>query len=121
MGPQGLNELAEASGVEKVILSAWSRPGVTALSNEKVYEYTKAFPNRFYGLGALDLKRPMKALAEVERCVKEYGFKGIRILPWIWEMPPTTNVFYPILAKCVELGIPFHTQVNGIDGLVQDW
>ncbi len=37
---------------------------------------------------------------------------GIRVLPWIWNLPPTTNVFYPVFAKCVELDIPFCTQVG---------
>ncbi len=33
-------------------------------------------------------------------------------MPWIWELPPTTNVFYPVFSKCVELDIPFCTQVG---------
>ena len=37
---------------------------------------------------------------------------GVRVLPWIWNLPPTTNLFYPIFAKCVELDIPFCTQVG---------
>lgn len=111
LGPSGLNDLAEASGVEKVLLSAWERPGMTALSNETIYSYTSAFPARFVGIGSVNIAHPMKAIKEVEKCVKEYGFKGIRVLPWLWDKPPTTNLFYPIFAKCAELGIPFCTQV----------
>ena len=43
----------------------------------------------------------------MRRCVRELGFKGIRVLPWLWELPPTHARFYPVYAECCELGVPF--------------
>jgi predicted TIM-barrel fold metal-dependent hydrolase len=34
------------------------------------------------------------------------------MLPWLWETPPTDRRFYPLYAECVELGVPFCTQVG---------
>ncbi len=60
----------------QVLLSAWFRPGAVPVSNEDVAEYTKAHPDRFVGVGSVDLYKPQEAVKEIERCVKEYGFKG---------------------------------------------
>jgi len=44
--------------------------------------------------------------------VKHLGFKAIRVLPWLWELPPTHARFYPVYAEYCELGVPFCTQVG---------
>jgi uncharacterized protein len=54
----------------------------------------------------------MDAVRELRRCVTELGFKGLRMLPWLWDAPPTDRRFYPLYAACVELGVPFCTQVG---------
>ena len=51
-------------------------------------------------------------MAEVRRCVEELGFKGIRVLLWFWELPPTDRLFYPVYTACCELGVPFCTQIG---------
>ena len=54
----------------------------------------------------------MEGVRELRRCVEELGFKGLRVIPWLWEAPPTDRRFYPLLAACVDLGVPFCTQVG---------
>ena len=54
----------------------------------------------------------MDAVRELRRCVGELGFKGLRVIPWLWEAPPTDRRYYPLYAACVELGVPFCTQVG---------
>ncbi|MCA9683612.1 MAG: amidohydrolase [Myxococcales bacterium] len=102
----------DAAGIERGLLSAWWGPSGPMLSNDEVAALTLAHPDRFAGLGAVDLRRPMAAVAEVRRCVQELGFVGIRILPWLWELPPDDRRFYPIYATCAELGVPVCTQVG---------
>ena len=95
------------------LLSAWSAPHQPPLiSNEEVAEWVNAHPTRFAGLAAVDLNRPMEGVRELRRCVTDLGFKGLRVLPWLWEAPPTDRRYYPLLAACVELGVPFFTQVG---------
>ena len=48
----------------------------------------------------------------LRRCVGELGFVGLRVIPWLWEAPPTDRRYYPLYAACVELGVPFCTQVG---------
>jgi uncharacterized protein len=33
-------------------------------------------------------------------------------VPWLWNAPPTDRRYYPLFAECVELGVPFCTQVG---------
>jgi predicted TIM-barrel fold metal-dependent hydrolase len=34
------------------------------------------------------------------------------VVPWRWNLPPNDRRYYPLYAKCIELGIPFCTQVG---------
>ena len=54
----------------------------------------------------------MEGVRELGRCVTELGFVGLRVVPWLWEAPPTDRRYYPLFAACVELGVPFFTQVG---------
>ncbi len=64
------------------------------------------------GVGSVDISRPMEAMREVRRCIHDLGFKAIRVLPWLWSVPPTDRLFYPVYAACCELGVPFCTQIG---------
>jgi predicted TIM-barrel fold metal-dependent hydrolase len=103
----------DAGGVRFGLLTAWHSPRDGALiSNDEVAGWVKAHPERFGALAAVALDRPMQAVRELRRCVEELGFLGLRMLPWIWDAPPTDRRFYPLYAACVELGVPFCTQVG---------
>ncbi|WP_265534687.1 amidohydrolase family protein [Pseudomonas saponiphila] len=105
-------ELMDRAGVEKLMLSAWCRPEGWVFSNDEIAAYTRAFPERFVGVATVDLSRPMAAVAELDRAVKELGCKALRIVPWLWKLPPNHRLYYPLYVKCIELGIPFCTQVG---------
>jgi predicted TIM-barrel fold metal-dependent hydrolase len=103
----------DQAGVDFGLLSAWSAPHQAALiSNEEVAGWVGQHPDRFAGLAAVNLNRPMDAVRELKRCVADLGFKGLRVVPWLWEAPPTDRRYYPLYATCVELGVPFFTQVG---------
>jgi uncharacterized protein len=103
----------DSAGVDFGLLSAWSAPHQPPLiSNEEVAGWVGAHPSRFAGLACVDLDKPMEAVRELRRCVEELGFKGLRVVPWLWEAPPTDRRYYPLFATCVELGVPFFTQVG---------
>jgi len=89
----------------------WHRPGRWVLSNDEVADIVARHPDRFSGIAALDLERPTATLAEPERAITVLGFKGLRVIPWLWDRPPDHRLYYPLHAKCVELGVPFCTQV----------
>jgi predicted TIM-barrel fold metal-dependent hydrolase len=102
----------DAAGVELALLSAWHAPKGPLIANDEVATWVTAHPSRFRGLASVDLTRPMDAVRELRRCVSELGFVGLRGLPWLWDAPPTDRRWYPLYAACVELGVPFCTQVG---------
>jgi predicted TIM-barrel fold metal-dependent hydrolase len=102
----------DAGGIELALISAWQGPRGVLIANEEVVAWVRAHPERLAGVAAVDLDRPMAAVRELRRCVEELGFKGLRVIPWLWEAPPTDRRYYPLYATCVELGVPFCTQVG---------
>jgi predicted TIM-barrel fold metal-dependent hydrolase len=79
---------------------------------EKVAEVVAAHPDRFSGLAGVDPTEGMRGLRELERAVKELGFKGAHLYPHWFEMAPDHARYYPIYAKCCELDIPIQMQVG---------
>jgi uncharacterized protein len=59
-----------------------------------------------------DLTDPVRPVAEVRRCVRELGFVAVRVVPWLWNLPPNDRRYYPLYVACVELGVPFCTQIG---------
>ena len=54
----------------------------------------------------------MAAVRELRRAVRELGFRALRILPWLWNLPPDDRRYYPLHAECIEHDISFCLQVG---------
>jgi predicted TIM-barrel fold metal-dependent hydrolase len=108
----GVIAAMDAAEVGKALLSAWYLPGHAMISNEQVASFVEQHPQRFAGVASVDPTDPVAAAAAVDHAVRVLGFKALRVLPWVWSRPPTDPLFYPLYVKCVELGIPFCTQVG---------
>ena len=102
----------DTAGVETALLSAWYGPEGPLISNEQVLEVVAAHPQRFQGLASADLRDPVGAVRSLRRWVGEHGFRGLRIVQWLWELPPTHALYYPLYAACVELDVPVCLQVG---------
>jgi predicted TIM-barrel fold metal-dependent hydrolase len=102
----------DAGNIEFALMSAWHGPEGSLVSNEEVATWVAAQPKRLAGIAAVDLRKPTSAVRTLRRCVKELGFKGLRVVPWLWELPPNYRKYYPLYAECIELGVPFCTQVG---------
>jgi predicted TIM-barrel fold metal-dependent hydrolase len=107
-----LVEAMDAAGIERLLLTAWTRPGVNVAANDRIAEFIRHDPQRFVGVAAVDLERPVAAVRELDRAVRQLGFKALRVIPWLWKLPPNDRLYYPLYVKCVELGVPFCTQVG---------
>lgn len=101
----------EQAGVDLALASAWHGPSGALISNDDVAGWVAASGGRLRGVGSVDLRRPMAAVREVARC-KRLGFVGIRVLPWLWDLPPDDRRYYPVYAACVEHALPFCLQVG---------
>lgn len=102
----------DGAGLAMGILSAWWGPDGPLITNDEVAAHVRAQPTRFRGLASVDLHRPMDAVRELRRAVRELGLSGLRLLPWLWGLPPNDRRYYPLYAECVELGVPFCLQVG---------
>jgi len=112
IGPNQLADMMDAAGVDRLLLSAWHRPGGWVISNDDVAAFTQARPDRFSGIASVNLADPAGAVRELRRAIEELGFVGLRVVPWLWELPPDNRLYYPLYVACIELGIPFCTQVG---------
>ncbi len=99
-------------GIDVSILSAWCGPRGPLISNQEVSDQIDQAPDRFRGLVSVDLNDPMKAVRNIRHWVDGKKFIGVRVVPWLWDLPPNDRRYYPIYAACVDLGVPFCTQVG---------
>ena len=101
----------DEGGVQIGLTAAWYGPAGDLISNDEVAEFVAANPDRLRGVAGADLNRPMPSVRDLRRRVDD-GFVALRVVPWLWERPPTDRLYYPLFAACVDLGIPFCTQVG---------
>jgi hypothetical protein len=94
------------------LLAAWWGPKGALIENNEVASFVGEHPGRFLGLASVDLYRPMEAVRELRRCVRQHGFRGLRTVPWLWGLPPDDRRYYPLYAECIELDVPFCLQVG---------
>lgn len=102
----------DEAGVAISLLSAWHGPTGSLISNDEVLESIRQAPDRLCGIATADITKPVEAVREIRRYVGDEGFVGVRIVPWLWDLPPNHARYYPIYAACVELGVPLCTQIG---------
>ncbi len=102
----------DEAGVDRGLICAWYDATGPLISNDEVASFVASYPDRFVGVASVDLREPVKAIGELRRAVNDLGFRALRIVPWLWGLPPNHRLYYPLLAECVQLGIPFMTQVG---------
>jgi hypothetical protein len=101
----------DEAGVDVGLTAAWYGPEGPLIANDEVAGWVAEYPHRLRGVAGADLRTPMVAVRDVRRRV-EQGFVALRIVPWLWGLPPTDRRYYPLYAACVDAGIPFCTQVG---------
>lgn len=98
-------------GVSLGLSAAWYGPEGSLISNDEVAEFVTRSEGLLAPVAGADIRKPMDAVRELRDRVDQ-GFVALRLVPWLWEAPPTDRRYYPLYAACVDLGIPFCTQVG---------
>ena len=111
LSPEGLREILRESGVDYAVVLAEVSPITTGVTtNEYVAEFCRGSDRLipFANINPFTVARPAQ---ELERCVKELGFRGLKLYPTYQYFYPNDPLLYPVYAKAQELGIPvmFHT------------
>ncbi|HWE20816.1 MAG TPA: amidohydrolase family protein [Hyphomicrobiaceae bacterium] len=94
----------------------------TEETNNIIHRQTQLYPDRFVGVAGLPQPagEPLDlAIGELERCVREFGFKGCLLNPDPYEnsgakAPPMGDRYwYPLYEKLVELDVPALIHATG--------
>jgi predicted TIM-barrel fold metal-dependent hydrolase len=79
---------------------------------EPIAEAVTASGGRIIGTASYNPFRITESLAEVDHAVRELGFGYVWFHPLSYGLAPNDRRFYPLYAKCMELGIPVGFQVG---------
>jgi predicted TIM-barrel fold metal-dependent hydrolase len=117
-----LDEMDEQGVRKAILMDNLTKPSVTAR------KFVEAKPGRFaLAMGGVNLLRPVQPLKELTAIVADLPVAYAAVGPSFWgdgQYPPTDAVYYPLYAKCAELGLPLcmNTGIPGppIPGEVQN-
>lgn len=116
--PEEMIRMMDEAGVERCFLAAWTmfsywqKTVLVRIPVEEVAQVVAQYPDRFVGLAGYNPYRIRESLQEVERAIREYGFKGVYVHIYGWDIPLDDRRMYPLYAKCEELGVPVIMQVG---------
>ena len=117
--------LMDKHGIEMMVVSL-NAPAVQAIpdpkkavevarrANDALAEQIAKRPDRFQGLAALAMQDPDAAIKELERCVRQLGFKGALVNGFSQLNDPDNAVYYdlpqyrPFWAAVERLDVPFY-------------
>lgn len=106
-------------GYDRIVVCAtkmwsywWHRDFILDYSVDHVAEAVAESGGRLIGAASYDPFRIDESLREVERAVRELGFRYVWFHPLSFGLAPNDRRFYPLYAKCVELDIPVGFQVG---------
>jgi hypothetical protein len=120
--PALLDEMDEYGVTKAILMDNLVKPSVTAR------KFAEERPDRFaLAIGGVNLLRPVPALAELAAVRRDLPVAYAAVGPSFWGdgmYPPSDAVYYPLYAKCAELGLPLcvNTGIPGppIPGEVQN-
>jgi predicted TIM-barrel fold metal-dependent hydrolase len=110
----------DEANVERVFItqtkmwSYWNKWMYMDTTLEEVTQYTQKYPDRFVGLAGYNPFRIKDSLREIETAVRQYGFKGVYVHIYGFDVALHGPQMYPLYAKCVELDVPVSMQVGHV-------
>jgi predicted TIM-barrel fold metal-dependent hydrolase len=102
-------DMAAVVAVDNGLMLGDGEAGIEG-QNKAIAEAARRFPDRLVAFLSVDPRRP-NALEFVERCVNDWGMRGLKCHPdtgWY----PDDEAYYPYWEKIRELGIPVLTHTG---------
>jgi predicted TIM-barrel fold metal-dependent hydrolase len=109
----------DASGIDVAVLSHGLPLGPDALGgaeaddwaariNDHLAAMIASHPDRFVGLGTIGFGDVERTIAEVDRCIRELGFRGMQVFSNIDGKPLDAPCVLPVIKHIGALGVPIH-------------
>ncbi len=115
---EGRLQLLDEAGIDVAVLSLAApgtepfEPGlgtkIARETNDALAEAVARHPDRYLGYATLAPKDADAACKELERCVKELGFRGWNTHSNFGDSFIDEKRYWPVLAKAEELGVPVY-------------
>lgn len=114
VSPEGLAAALDQAGVNKAVifpLGFMTNDGQWQKLNDLTARYIDLYPDRFIGYGIINPNDIKSSLKELERCVDDLNFAGVKVHPTMQVFYPNDEKFTPVYSFCEERRIPilFHT------------
>lgn len=131
--PEQMFKKMDAAGIQTGFLCSGLGPvyknpymgGNEGLTLEKYRAYCKGiadvcarYPGRLVGTAMIDPTQGMNAVRQVEIAVREFGFRLVRMMGALTNIPPNHALCYPVYAKAIELGVPVSVNL-GVPGPIR--
>ena len=115
----------DAAGIHQTLITGFDEASTaesTFVSNQSVAAIAGRHPDRFLPFAGIDILRGADGVRELEHWVREHGFRGLSLRPFMIGLPADDRRYYPFYAKCVELGVPIsmHASANWTTGRPSD-
>jgi predicted TIM-barrel fold metal-dependent hydrolase len=88
---------------------------IDAANPEPMASAAAKYGDRFLLSAVVDPLQGMPTVRTIERLVKDWDVRLIRMIPFLINRPPNDKAYYPVYAKCIELGVAVSV-TTGIPG-----
>jgi uncharacterized protein len=115
----------DQAGIDRTLITGFdefSSVHETFIPNELVAGLADRHPDRFIPFAGADVLLGMEAVRDFEHLVRDRGFRGLSVRPFMVGLPADDRRYYPLYAKCVELDVPvsIHSSANWTTVAVSD-
>jgi predicted TIM-barrel fold metal-dependent hydrolase len=102
----------DMAGMTASVTAAGVGGEVDAIHVDEVKAVIDQYPDRLFGWAGINPLTTMETIRYIQYAVGELGFKGVHVYPHWFGVPINDRLYYPIYAKCAELGVPITLQVG---------
>ena len=107
----------DAASITRALITGFneaSTGGTAFVTNDCIAAVAERHPTRFIPFAGVDIMRGPDAVAELTHWVRDRGFRGLSLRPFMIGLPADDRHYYPFYEKCVELGVPvsIHASAN---------
>ncbi len=102
----------DVGGVISSVAALGAGGEVDAITAEEVHQVVDGHRDRLFGWVGINPETTMETLRLIEHAVVDLGFTGVHVYPHWFNLRVDDRKYYPIYAKCAELGVPIALQVG---------